>query len=163
MARVLVVEGEKTADAAGERFPDYVVVTSSGGSQAAGKTDWTTLAGRHVIVWPDADEPGARYGEAVAALLLNADVASVHTVSVPTTFPVGWDLADAPPAGITDSDLSLLLAEAKPIVAAEGPRWPAVMPITSTLPPVEPFIPELLPDAIRDYVLDVADRQQAPP
>ncbi|WP_396605004.1 YfjI family protein [Bradyrhizobium sp. YCK136] len=37
------------------------------------------------------------------------------------------------------------------------------MSIISTLPPVEPFIPELLPDAIRDYVLDVADRQQAPP
>jgi hypothetical protein len=33
----------------------------------------------------------------------------------------------------------------KLIAAAEGPRWPAVMPITSTLPPVEPFIPELLP------------------
>jgi hypothetical protein len=51
----------------------------------------------------------------------------------------------------------------KLIAAAEGPRWPAVMPITSTLPPVEPFIPELLPAAVRDYVLDVADRQQAPP
>ncbi|WP_409364067.1 YfjI family protein [Bradyrhizobium liaoningense] len=41
--------------------------------------------------------------------------------------------------------------------------WPAVMPIKSVLPPVEKLIPELLPDALRDYVFDVADRQQAPP
>jgi hypothetical protein len=41
--------------------------------------------------------------------------------------------------------------------------WPAPTSIKSTLPPVEKFIPELLPDALRDYVLDVADRQQAPP
>jgi Protein of unknown function (DUF3987) len=38
-----------------------------------------------------------------------------------------------------------------------------VLPITSTLPPVEPFTPGLLPDSIRAYVMDIADRQQAPP
>jgi hypothetical protein len=160
-ARVLVVEGERTAVAAGKRFPEYVVVTSSGGARAARKTDWTPLTGRHVVVWPDADQPGAQYGEDVAAILLSLGAASTHTVIVPRTFPANWDLADATPAGVTDNDLSLLLVEAKPIVAAEC--WPAVMPITSTLPPVEPFIPEMLPAAIRDYVLDVANRQQAPP
>jgi hypothetical protein len=163
LARVLVVEGEKVADAAAERFPDYIVVTSSGGSGAAGKTDWRPLTGRHVTIWPDADGPGARYGKAVAALLLSAGAASVQTVSVPPTFPDGWDLADTPPTGVTDDDLSMLLPEAKPVMIADSLSWPAAMPITSTLPPVEPFIPELLPDAIREYVLDVADRQQAPP
>lgn len=162
-ARVLVVEGERTAVAAGKRFPEYVVVSSSGGAKAARKTDWAPLAGRHVVVWPDADEPGVRYGHDVARLALNTGAASVHTVSVPSTFPSGWDLADAPPTGIQDDDLSLLLVEAELIIPTDGLRWPAVMPITSTLAPVEPFIPELLPEEIRDYVLDVADRQQAPP
>jgi hypothetical protein len=41
--------------------------------------------------------------------------------------------------------------------------WPEPKPIESSLPPVSPFDAELLPDALRDYVLDVADRQQAPP
>lgn len=41
--------------------------------------------------------------------------------------------------------------------------WPEPTQIKSTLPAVEAFVPELLPDAIRDYVLDVTDRQQAPP
>ena len=45
----------------------------------------------------------------------------------------------------------------------ETAGWPEPSLIKSTLPTVEPFISELLPEAIRDYVIDVADRQQAPP
>jgi hypothetical protein len=41
--------------------------------------------------------------------------------------------------------------------------WSEPKPIESALPPVEPFDSELLPDALRDYVLDIADRQQASP
>ena len=40
-APVLVVEGEKAADAAGKRFKDHVVITSPGGSKAARKADWS--------------------------------------------------------------------------------------------------------------------------
>ncbi|MCP4182561.1 MAG: DUF3987 domain-containing protein [Hyphomicrobiales bacterium] len=43
------------------------------------------------------------------------------------------------------------------------PTWPAPLPIESSLPKVEPFIAEMLPEALSDYVMDVADRQQAPP
>ena len=38
-APVILVEGEKAADAASRLFPDHVAVTSSGGSNAAGKAD----------------------------------------------------------------------------------------------------------------------------
>jgi hypothetical protein len=41
--------------------------------------------------------------------------------------------------------------------------WPEPKPIESALPPVAPFDAELLPEALRDYALDVADRQQSPP
>ena len=57
-APVLVVEGEKTADVARKRFPDYVVVTWQGGSSAVAKADWRPLAGREVVAWPDNDEAG---------------------------------------------------------------------------------------------------------
>lgn len=162
-ARVLVVEGEKTAVAAALLFPELVVVTSSGGAKAAHKTNWTPLAGREVVMWPDADEAGARYGQDVAALLLSVGAASARVVALPPTFPAKWDLADERPAGVTESDLSLLLTQAKQVITASGSRWPAVLAMTSTLPPVEPFIPGLLPNSIRAYVMDVADRQQAPP
>ena len=91
---VLVVEGEKAADAAQERFPEFVVVTWAGGSKAAAKSGWGSLAGREVIVWPDADAPGASAAEAVGALALKAGAASVAQVKLPAGLPAGWDLAD---------------------------------------------------------------------
>ena len=48
------------------------------------------------------------------------------------------------------------------INGAGSRSWPRPSPIVSTLPAVEPFAPEMLPAPVRDYVLDVADRQQAP-
>jgi hypothetical protein len=49
-APVLVVEGEKAADAAAALFPDFVVTTWQGGCNATGKADWSLLRGRRVIV-----------------------------------------------------------------------------------------------------------------
>lgn len=57
-AIVLVVEGEKTAEAAKVLFPDFVVTTWLGGKENVGKTDWSPLAGRRVYLWPDNDVPG---------------------------------------------------------------------------------------------------------
>lgn len=68
-APVLVVEGEKTADAAALRFPNHVVVTWSGGASAVDKTDWAPLAGRDAILWPDNDEAGTKAMERLAAIL----------------------------------------------------------------------------------------------
>ena len=59
-APVVVVEGEKSADAASRIFPDSVCVTSPGGSKAATKADWTPLAKRQILLWPDADEAGLK-------------------------------------------------------------------------------------------------------
>ena len=45
-AKVLVAEGEKSADAAQKLLPDYVTVTSPNGSNAADKADWSPLRDR---------------------------------------------------------------------------------------------------------------------
>jgi putative DNA primase/helicase len=54
---VLVVEGEKAAEAARKIVNSkiYTVVTWSGGSKAFEKTDWTPLYGRNVLIWADSD------------------------------------------------------------------------------------------------------------
>ena len=58
-AGVILVEGEKTADAAQRMLGDSVVVTTwPGGSKAVTQTNWTPLEGRRVIIWPDNDQPG---------------------------------------------------------------------------------------------------------
>ena len=41
--------------------------------------------------------------------------------------------------------------------------WLDPQPLTSALPPVQPFNPALLPDSLRDWVMDVSDRTQGPP
>lgn len=129
---VLVCEGEKAAEAAGKLLPDLVAVTSPGGSKAAAKADWGPLHDRQVILWPDHDEPGAKYAERVAELARRAGAASIRRVEVPVDFPRAWDLADDPPAG---ADLPALLAGA---VEVDGPGWEH--PTLPMAPPEGPWI-----------------------
>lgn len=68
-ANVVVVEGEKAADAARTLFPQAVVVTWPGGANAVKHADWTPLAGRKVVIWPDADEPGRKAAIEIARAL----------------------------------------------------------------------------------------------
>ncbi|WGD32020.1 YfjI family protein [Ancylobacter sp. WKF20] len=46
---------------------------------------------------------------------------------------------------------------------AEREAWPRPRPLKIALPAVMPFDPDLLPAALRAYVVDIADRQQSPP
>jgi putative DNA primase/helicase len=58
-APIVLCEGD--VDAAARVFLNAVVTTSPDGAGAASKADWRPLAGRRVMIWPDADEPGAKY------------------------------------------------------------------------------------------------------
>jgi hypothetical protein len=109
---ILVVEGEKTADAAAELFPDHVAITSPGGSNAASAADWSPLKGRKAAIWPDADLPGRKYAEAVAELARKAGAEKVIIVAVPSDFPSAWDLADSSPPGWDQASLRKLLDSA---------------------------------------------------
>ena len=94
---VIITEGEKKSDVVPRLFSGYVGTTSMGGAGAAKLSDWTTLAGRQLVIWPDHDEPGRRYAEDVAALATAAGAATVASRYVPEEWPEGWDLADPPP------------------------------------------------------------------
>lgn len=92
-APVLIVEGEKTADAAAKLFPGHVCITWLGGCKAVRKVDWTPVMERKVSLWPDADEPGRK-----AMVYLHQLIPGAVLVST-TDLPEGWDLADPPPEG----------------------------------------------------------------
>jgi uncharacterized protein (DUF927 family) len=111
-APVLLVEGEKAADAAAVLFPDMVPITSQGGSKAAAKAGWSALHGRPVTIWPDHDEAGAAYARDAAALVTAAGAASVRSIQVPAAWPAGWDVADALPEGVTVATLADMVREA---------------------------------------------------
>ncbi len=146
-APVLIVEGEKAADAAQKLFPDHVAVTSPGGSAAAAKADWNSMEGRRVAIWPDHDQPGARYAKDVTKLATEVGAISVGVVDVPDAFPDGWDVADEPPSGWTPERLRGLLDAAilvETAAAGDGADTPApdpdqeaVLAELAALPPIE--------------------------
>ena len=92
---VIIHEGEKCVDAARELLPDYIHVTSSNGSKAANKADWSPLKGREVLIWPDNDSAGQKYAEAVAGLVSDAKSVTVLDPAVIDDCPAGFDAADA--------------------------------------------------------------------
>lgn len=112
-APVVVVEGEKAADAAAHLLPSHVAVTWQGGCNAVAKADWQALAGRRVAMWPDNDAPGRKAAAEVVRACRGAGAASVAVVTVPDGWPEKWDLADALPAGVTTDTLRGMLAEAE--------------------------------------------------
>ena len=107
--KVLLVEGEKTADAAQRLLPSLVAVTWQGGGKVASKTDWSPLKGREVLIWPDADKPGREtaegwhtpHGEFKRGLVhyLSDAGAAIRIIEPPSNVKDGWDLADAEAEG----------------------------------------------------------------
>ncbi len=104
-AQVLLVEGEKAANAARRFMQAWVVTTSFGGAGGAAHADWSALKGRKVTIWPDADEAGGTYARDAAERIYRAGAASVRIVRLDRRFGQGWDLGDwgdtdaAQPAG----------------------------------------------------------------
>lgn len=102
-APVLIVEGEKTVEAARTLLPDYAVVTWSGGCGAVLKSDWQVLKEREVTIWPDNDKPGMNAAIKIANILNEQTVGvieqapTVKIVALPATLPQKWDLADKIP------------------------------------------------------------------
>ncbi|WP_108820130.1 DUF6371 domain-containing protein [Pseudovibrio sp. Alg231-02] len=94
-APVIIVEGEKAADAARQLLLKHVCISSPGGSNAAKKAGWSALKGRDVFIWPDADEAGLKFAYDVAGCLEKVGAASVRILDPPDDVSNGWDAADA--------------------------------------------------------------------
>lgn len=91
---VLIVEGEKTADAAVKLFPGHAVCTWPGGCQSIDKACWDSIRDRNVVLWPDADAVGRKAMDQLATRLA-ANGCTVTIVDPPADLPEAWDLADA--------------------------------------------------------------------
>jgi len=158
---VLVVEGEKTADAAQDLFPNYVVTTWAGGANAVRHADWTPLAGRSIVLWRDNDSPGKTAEEAAIEVCRSAGAAEIRVVSIPNEFPVGWDLADPPPDGWDKDDIVGLLDSAKAVNTIEV-AFDQIRALPGLLPGVPALPAEMLPQELRGWLGDAAERTQIP-
>ena len=123
-APVLIVEGEKSAEAAALLFPEFVVMTWPGGSNAVSKADWSPLDGRRVVVWPDGDPPGVKAADAVRRALRGVATACA-AVALPPGLPEGWDLADDWTAGLDLAAAVRLVREAQDRAEADSDPVPA--------------------------------------
>lgn len=170
---VIVCEGERCVDAI---LKVGALATTSGAADSAGKADWQPLATRSVTIWPDNDEAGRRYAEEVGQVLraLGCAVRLVDVAALnlpPKGDAVDW-LAEYP--GATAADIAALptvvLEDARTCGAVAagtttaGGAWPDPKPIEAALQPVPAFDAEtLLPEALRGWVMDEADRMPCPP
>lgn len=98
-APVLIVEGEKSADAGNEYLPHHAVITWCGGAANVDKRDridWSPLAGRDVILWPDYDKVGALAMGHVHSHLTAIGASRIRVVDLRRLQPKpkGWDIAD---------------------------------------------------------------------
>jgi putative DNA primase/helicase len=120
-APVVLAEGEKAADAAGELLPNHVATASLNGAEAAKVADWSALAGRRVVIWPDADAPGQIYVNDVLTMLGQLSPApSIAVVTTPSGVVVGWDAADALAEGWTPARAAALIADATPVSSEQA-------------------------------------------
>ncbi len=101
--RILLVEGEKTADKAQGLFPDHAVLTWSGGANATAKTDFSPLYNKNITIWADNDESGFKACFELAKIL--QDYAELRFVLPPDTLPTAWDLADKCPNEVNIQEL----------------------------------------------------------
>ncbi len=95
-ATVWITEGEWCADKLNLLG---IIATTSGSADSADAADWTPLANRNVIIWPDNDAAGLKYAQTVTTLLraLNCTVQWVNLSALnlpPKSDCVDWLLAN---------------------------------------------------------------------
>lgn len=111
---VLIVEGEKSADAASRILPDYNVVSWMGGSSGVKRVDWSQLQGKDVIIWPDNDSPGIAAANQIVSAIdkANGFYGLAKIVDVESmTLSDKWDLADKLPDHLTYKEIESVLEE----------------------------------------------------
>lgn len=93
-AQVVLVEGEKCARALIDAGVN-ATTAMHGANAPVDKTDWSPLAGKAVLIWPDRDKPGWEYAAQAAQAVLTAGAKSCHIMYPPEDATEGWDAADA--------------------------------------------------------------------
>src|ERR1700758_4455165 len=92
------------------------------GAKSPHKSDWTPIAGRNVTIWPDHDEPGRRFAEAVAELARAVGATSIAVVKIPEQWPEHWDIADPLADGVSPETLKAMVESAEPRLFLKSDR-----------------------------------------
>lgn len=91
---VILVEGEKCAQALID-IGLCATTAMQGANAPVEKTDWSPLAGKKVLIWPDHDKPGWEYAQRASQAILQVGAVSCVILVPPNDKPAGWDAVDA--------------------------------------------------------------------
>lgn len=117
--QVILCEGEKAAQALINT--GICATTAMNGAKAPiEKTDWTPLAGKDVIIWPDKDKSGWEYAENVGETLKEVGAAKITILYPRDEWPDKYDAADAVTEGVSIPDF---LINAKRLEVKEDDNW----------------------------------------
>jgi hypothetical protein len=174
---ILIVEGESKADLLSSW--NVPATCCAGGAEKWCAEHSKFLRGADVVILPDNDGPGRLHLDSVGKLLRSV-ANSIRVLDLPNLPPKG-DIIDWAKQGGTVEQLRELIArEAKPWTQQESAGasfsegfdsfdssrgghfsgWPEPKPLPKGLPPVAPFDPDFLPDAISPWVMDITNRMQ---
>ena len=91
---IVVVEGEKTADAVNQAMDTVIATTWIGGAKNMQHSDWSVLKGRKILLWPDNDKPGHEAMLEISNLLKVFAPSVLKWIKNPEWAPLKWDAAD---------------------------------------------------------------------
>lgn len=173
---IFVVEGEKDAD---NLAAHGLTATTNAIGAGKWKPEYNPyLKGADVVILPDNDEPGREHARVVAREL-GPFAKRIKVVDIPNLPPKG-DVSDWLQNGGTLEQLKALVeataeyhvdddTEVSSVMSGHhqdkfaSEEWSEPKPIRSNILPVKPFIEEMLPKVLWDFVCDVAHRMQCPP
>ena len=110
-AKQVIVVGDVGCRDALANATGRTVVSWAGGTQGVKYTDWSPLAGRNLVIWPDADAPGLVTANEIAAILVDLGC-TVRVMDVMRDDPPkGWNAADAIRDGSDKARLDTFMRE----------------------------------------------------
>ena len=157
---LLVTEGEKCVNALSHGL-GILATTSSGGSNAASKSDWSPLAGREVVILADNDDAGRQYAADVAAILHELDPPAIVRVVELDGLEPGGDVADLYEACRSADELAALREKIERLADETEPLKPkaATTATSSASSPIEawrPYPTRAMPKAVSTLIEEAA-------
>jgi putative DNA primase/helicase len=129
-SRVIIVEGEKCAEAAQRTYwRKRPCITWMGGVAGIKHADWEPLRGRRVTLWPDNDEPGRQAMATLSEILITLDC-EIRIIDSKDFGPGdpgdGYDIADAELGGMSGDQVSQYATAHSHVIERPGPQLPRV-------------------------------------
>lgn len=161
---ICICEGVATGISIHKATGYAVVVAFSCGSLAAvAEYIRSKFINSVLLICADDDAPGLKAAKKAAELINGIIVTPVFDHDRPEKASDFNDMATLYGLGQVKTIIDAACAPTSNVIPNENSSKKSSLPLPDPLPSVMPFNPEMLPEALRGFVMDVSNRQQSPP